>query len=110
MIRRLFAMDGVIAVCRFRDDGALAEGLGGMADAQMQTFARFAHDYRRIVQGNADQLSMFTQQAGWAPPQGWMVRGARMSVCGVANLVCIVDNAEVNVTAIMQGLTEASRY
>lgn len=51
------AVDGVMAICHFRDDGALIEGYG-MHDEILSGFAKFDHDYKRLVQGNADQLSM----------------------------------------------------
>lgn len=110
MIKRLLALDGVTAVCQFRDDGAFVEGYGMLPDEQMVRLAKFAHDYKRIVQGNADQLSMFTQVRGWTPPGGWIVRGAAMSVCSVGNLVCLVSNAEGSVSEIMRELQDASHW
>ena len=110
MIKRLLAIDGIMAVAAFRDDGAFVEGYGMLPDDQLEQLAHFAHDYKRIVQGNADQLAMFTHINGWTPPGGWVVRGAGMSVCSVANLVCIVDNGEGNVTQILQELRDASSY
>jgi roadblock/LC7 domain-containing protein len=110
MIRRLLALDGVTAVCQFRDDGAFVEGHGLMPDEQLRALAHFAHDYKRIVQGNADQLSMFTGVKGWTPPGGWIVRGAGMTVCSIANLVCVVENAEAQLDRVMGELHELSRY
>ena len=104
MIKRLLALDGVIAVSRFRDDGAFIDGHGLLPVHELAELAHFAHDYKRIVQGNADQLSMFTQLKGWTPPGGWIVRGANMTVCSVGNLVCVVDNAEGNVTEVLDAL------
>lgn len=110
MIRQLLATDGVMAICHFRDDGAFIEGFGVLPDEQLQALAGFAHDYKRIVQGNADQFSMFTGVAGWTPPNGWIVRGQQLSVCSVGNLVCIVENAQGDLKEVMGELTEASRY
>ncbi len=110
MIKQLLAVDGVMAVCQFRDDGAFIEGYGLLPQQELEALAHFAHDYKRIVQGNADQLSMFTGINGWTPPGGWIVRGAKMSVCSVANLVCTVENADSNLTEVMEILTEASHY
>ncbi|WP_256857638.1 DUF2173 family protein [Solemya velum gill symbiont] len=70
MIKRLLASDGVLAVCSFRDDGAHLEGYGFMPDEMLRALTGFAHEYKRIVQGNQDQLSMFTQMRGWTPPGG----------------------------------------
>jgi roadblock/LC7 domain-containing protein len=94
MIKRLLALDGVDVVCLFRDDGVLVEGFGLMSRENMARLAKFAYDYRRMVQGNADQLSMFTGMRGWAPPTGWVMRGDTLSLCGVANIVCMVRNDE----------------
>lgn len=110
MIRRLLALDGVIAVSQFRDDGAYVVGYGILPEPELQALAHFAHDYKRIVQGNADQLSMFTQLPGWTPPGGWVVRGSAMTVCSVGNLVCIAENADASVTEVMRELAEVARY
>lgn len=110
MIRRLMILDGVMAVCQFRDDGALVQGYGGSDVAQLTGLAKFAHDYKRMVQGNADQLAMFTQVNGWTPPGGWIVRGADTAVCSVGNTVCIVDTRVASLNTVMQELREASRW
>ena len=109
MIKRLMALDGVMAVCHFRDDGMLVEGYGMPDQAMLAGLAKFAHDYKRLVQGNADQLAMFTQVNGWTPPGGWIVRGPDMAVCSVGNVVCVVDNS-CSLNELMQDLKEASRW
>jgi roadblock/LC7 domain-containing protein len=110
VIKRLLMIKGVVAVCHFRDDGQYVEGYGAMPDEQLAALASFAHDYKRIVQGNADQLSMYTGINGWTPPGGWIVRGAGMSVCSVANLACIVENQSGNLTEVTRLLDEVARY
>ena len=110
MLRRLLALDGVVVVCRFRDDGAFVDGMGLLDEAGLRRLARFAHDYKRMVQGNADQLAMFADVRGWTPPGGWIVRGARMSVCSAANLVCLVANGEGNLAEVMRVLTDAAHW
>jgi len=110
MIKRLLALDGVSVVCHFRDDGALVEGYGLLSEDMMVRLAKFAHDYKRMVQGNTDQFSMFTQLPGWTPPGGWIVRGDKFTVCSVSNLVCFIDNAEASLNEVMRELAEVSHY
>ena len=110
MIKRLLALDGVQVICLFRDDGSLVEGYGMMDEEGMGRLAHFAHEYKRMVQGNADQLSMFTQIRGWTPPRGWIVRGAGVAVCSVGNLVCLVDGSEASLNEVMSELGEAASY
>ena len=109
MIKRLLAVDGVMAICHFRDDGALVEGYG-MEDKLLHGFAKFAHDYKRLVQGNADQLSMFTQMRGWTPPGGWVVEGEGIAVASVGNLVCLMNTEEASKNEVMKELEEASHW
>ncbi len=110
MIKQLMILDGVMAVAKFRDDGVLVEGLGMQEESQLAGLARFAHDYKRIVQGNADQLSMFTRVRGWTPPTGWIVHGANMTVCSVGNLVCLVDSSSASINEVMRELQDASHW
>lgn len=110
MIKSLLAQDGVNVVCQFRDDGSFVEGYGILDQDSMRGLAKFAHDYKRIVQGNADQLSMFTQVNGWTPPGGWVVRGQTQTVCSVGNLVCLVENAEASLGDVLQELSELSHW
>ena len=110
MFKRLLAIDGVQAICQFRDDGALVDGYGMLDEGGMARLAHFAHEYKRMVQANADQLSMFTQITGWTPPRGWMVHGAGATVCSVGNLVCLVENKDASLNEVMSELREAASY
>lgn len=108
-LRRILVLDGVTAVCRFRDDGAIMEAEGILSPDLMARLAKFAQWYRRMVSGNTDLLSLFSQMRGWSPSQGWIVQGAATTVCSVGNTVCLVDNAHGSLNQIMQALGEAAR-
>lgn len=110
VIRRILALDGVNVICHFRDDGYLLEGYGLMGREDMARLAQFAHDYRRMIQGNADQFAVFTGMRGWTPPRGWIVRGINQSICGVGNLVCTVEGADAPLNEIMLELREISHW
>ncbi len=105
---KLLILDGVVAVCRFRDDGSIMDAAGMLPGPMMERMAKFAQWYRRMVSGNTDLLSLFTQMPGWSPSQGWIVHGDRMSVCSMGNLVCLVQHGQGSLQSIMGALTEAS--
>ena len=110
MIKQLMILDGVMAVAHFRDDGALVEGYGMRSEQELAGLARFAHDYKRLVQGNADQLSMFTGVKGWTPPGGWIVNGHNLAVCSVGNVVCMLDTTQGKLDEVMKELDDASHW
>lgn len=108
MLKRLLVLDGVVAVCRFQDDGTVVDSAGMISDEMMVNMARFAHWYRRMISGNSDVFSLFSQMNGWTPARGWIVKGAQMSVCSVANVVAMLENKDASINAVMQALEEAS--
>lgn len=108
MLAAIAALPGVTAVCRFGDDGSLIETDGHVADEHLAQLARFAHRYRRIVAGNADLLALLGAIRGGSPVQGWILRGAAWSVCGVGSLLCAFDSAAGRLDTIMRALSAAA--
>jgi roadblock/LC7 domain-containing protein len=107
-LRKLLVLDGVIAVCRFQDDGSIMDAAGLLTSDMMDRLTKFAQWYRRMVSGNTDLLSLFSQMRGWAPSQGWIVHGDQMSVCSMGNMVCMVQNDQGSLQVIMKALAEAA--
>lgn len=107
-LKKILVLDGVVAVCRFRDDGVIMDAAGVLPQDMLERLAKFAQWYRRMVSGNTDLLSLFSQMRGWSPSQGWVVRGASMTVCSVGNTVCLIENAPSSLNAIMLALSEAA--
>jgi roadblock/LC7 domain-containing protein len=107
-LKRILVLDGVVAVCRFRDDGVIMEAEGMLTPELMERLAKFAQWYRRMVSGNIDLLSLFSQMRGWSPSQGWIVQGAAMTVCSAGNTVCLFENAGGSINEIMRALAEAA--
>lgn len=105
-LKKLLVHDGVIAVCRFRDDGAIMDAASTMPPEMDERLGKFAQWYRRMVSGNTDLLSLFSQMRGWSPSQGWIVRGAGMTVCCVGNVVCLAETSGSSINALMQALNE----
>lgn len=105
-LKKILVLDGVTAVCRFRDDGAVMDAMGKLPPELMARLAKFAQWYRRMVSSNTDLLSLFSQMRGWSPSQGWIVQGATTSVCNVGNVVCLVNNAEGSLNEVMRALDD----
>jgi roadblock/LC7 domain-containing protein len=107
---KLLVLDGVVAACRFQDDGTIIDHAGILPDETMVHLARFAHWYRRMVSGNTDLLSLFSQMRGWAPSQGWIVMGQSMTVCGMGNTVLLQQNDEGSLNEVALALQDAAHW
>jgi roadblock/LC7 domain-containing protein len=105
-LKKLLVLDGVVAVARFQDDGSIVDAAGMMPQDMMVRMAKFAQWYRRLVSGNTDLFSLFSQMSGWAPSRGWVVHGDGMTVCGFSNLVCIKHNGEGSLNEVVAALAE----
>lgn len=108
-LKRIMVLDGVTAVCRFQDDGAIMEAEGALAPELMARLAKSSQWYRRIVSGNTDVFSLLAQMDGWSPSRGWIVQGTTATVCGMGNTVCIVDQQRGSLNEVMQVLREVAR-
>lgn len=108
-LKKLLVLDGVVAICRFQDDGSIMDAAGMLPSDMIERLAKFAQWYRRMVSGNTDLFSLFSQMRGWAPSKGWIVQGEQISVCSVANLVCMVQNNQGSLNEIMAAMIEAAQ-
>ena len=107
-LKKILVLDGVLVVCQFQDDGSIQQSEGMMPPEMQQRLGQFSQWYRRMVSGNTDLFSLFSQMRGWTPAKGWIVHGKDITVCSVSNLVALVDNTEASVNQVMQALEEAS--
>jgi DDE superfamily endonuclease/Uncharacterized conserved protein (DUF2173) len=78
-----------------------------LSDEIMVHLARFAHWYRRMVSGNTDLLSLFSQMRGWAPSQGWIVMGKSS---GMGNSVLLKQNDEGSLNEVALALQDAAHW
>lgn len=108
MLKRLLVLDGVVAVCRVQDNGEISDSVGLLPEEMMNQMAHFALWYRRMIAGNSDVFSLFSQMNGWTPARGWIVKGATMSVLSVANIVAMVENKDAAINAIFAALEEVA--
>ncbi|MGF1527187.1 MAG: DUF2173 family protein [Candidatus Competibacterales bacterium] len=110
MIRRLLLHEGVIATCLLRDDGALVEGYGLIDREALQALGHFAHHYRRLLQANVDQFALFTGRRGFAPPQGFYLKGEHLSVVGVSAIVCLVETQHTAIDPLLVDVREIAHW
>lgn len=111
MLKQLLDIKGVQAVAHFREEsGEPWQVHGELSEADANRLTRLAHDFKRMTQGHADQLALFVNQPGWTPANGWIVHGDQRTVCGVASMVAVVDNAEGNLTEVMKGLAREAFF
>ena len=112
VITHLLAQPGVIAAGeyayrgdRFSYRGALSEEHARMASIMCRATTMGANMEGRM-------LEAFQPRNGLQPPRGWMVHGPDYTVCVIANVFCLLDNAKASINDIvgfmLQALTDAN--
>lgn len=104
-LESLSVLKGVIAALRFYDDGTLAEAAGHLEQVDAQLAAELCHANSRFMQQSGDVFMTLSGEAGW-PSRGWLMAGDQVSVCGIAEVACIVRNSEVSFNEVFRSLED----
>lgn len=101
IVKQLMAIPGVIAAGEYayRGDRFSYEG------ALTYEFARMASILCRAntlsVNMQSEILDSFAENCGCRPVQGWIVRGAQVTVCAVGNYFSFIENREDLLNSVM---------
>jgi len=80
---------------RYSYQGQLNDGMARMASIMCRATTMATHMQAEIVGANSEDCP-------FDPARGWVVRGAQMSVCVVANVFCFVQNQEGLLNRVMK--------
>ena len=107
IISDLMTRPGVIAAGeyayrgdRFSYRGALSEEHARMASIMCRATTLSASMESRM-------LEAFQPDNGLQPPRGWMVHGADHTVCVIANVFCLLDNAKASINDTISFMRQA---
>ncbi len=94
IVKQLMAIPGVIAAGEYAYRGDRFSYQGALTDE----FARMASILCRAntlsVNMQCEILDSFSENCGCRPTQGWIVRGAQLTVCAVGNYFSIIENRD----------------
>lgn len=107
-LERIIAVNGVVAVLRFNDDGSIGECIGNLDESQAHLAAQLSYANFRISLQNSDVLTTMFGATGWSP-RGWFMLGNTLSVCTVGNVVCFVNNSGTSFNTVVQALNALGR-
>jgi roadblock/LC7 domain-containing protein len=106
IVTDLLARPGVIAAGeyayrgdRFSYRGALSEEHARMASIMCRATTMGANMEGRM-------LEVFQPRSGLFPPRGWVVHGPDYTVCVMANVFCMLDNAKGSINDMIDFMTQ----
>jgi roadblock/LC7 domain-containing protein len=101
IVKQLMAIPGVIAAGEYAYRGDRFSYEGALTDE----FARMASILCRAntlsVNMQSEILDSFAENCGCRPVQGWIVRGAQVTVCAVGNYFSFIENREDLLNSVM---------
>ena len=102
LVADLAAKPGVIAAGEYsyRGDRFSFKGELDSESARMASIMCRATTMSTIMASRTAAI-VAPEDDSFVPLRGWIVRGGRLTICGVANVFCMLDNQLASVNAVM---------
>jgi roadblock/LC7 domain-containing protein len=101
IVKQLMSIPGVIAAGEYAYRGDRFSYEGALTDE----FARMASILCRgntlSVNMQSEIIDSFAENCGFRPVQGWIVRGAQVTVCAVGNYFSFIENRDELLNDVM---------
>lgn len=106
-ITQLLAKPGVIAAGEYAYRGDRFSYKGALTEEHARMASIMCRATTMGVNMEGQMLEAFHSQNGLRPPRGWMVHGPDYTVCVIANVFCLLDNARASINDIVEFMRQA---
>lgn len=101
LLDELMAQPGVRAAVSFSYHGDAFEYQGELSHLDARRASVMARAHNMGVHMQSSILQGVAPVRGFDPLRGWLVRGPRLAVCGMANVFCFLDQEAGSINAVM---------
>ena len=101
IVTDLLAKPGVIAAGEYAYRGDRFSYRGALTEEHARMASIMCRATTMGVNMEGKMLEVFQPRSGLQPPRGWMVHGADYTVCVMANVFCMLDNARASINDIV---------
>jgi len=102
LIHELAEQAGVVAAGEYAYRGDRFSYVGHLEEEHARMASIMCRATTMAVHMQVDMMKSLGKDCGCAPARGWVVRGAKYSVCVVGNIFCFIDNSAVSLNQVMQ--------
>lgn len=92
IIKQLMAIPGVIAAGEFAYRGDRFNYQGALTDEYARMASILCRANTLAINMQSEIVDSFAENCGCRPVQGWIVRGAQVSVCVIGNYFSFIEN------------------
>ena len=107
IVTDLLAKPGVIAAGEYAYRGDRFSYRGALTEEHARMASIMCRATTMGVNMEGKMLEVFQPRSGLQPPRGWMVHGADYTVCVMANVFCMLDNARASINDIVGFMRQA---
>lgn len=109
LITDLMELTGVVAAGDFvyRGDQYSAHR-GPMSEEETRTMSSLCRANTTSMRMEGDLLALFSRVCqpeaggcGFDPAKGWVMHGAKRSICVISNVYCLIDNDRASLTEVL---------
>ncbi len=100
-ITQLLAQPGVIAAGEYAYRGDRFSYRGDLTEEHARMASIMCRATTMGINMEGRMLEAFHPNSGLQPPRGWMVHGPDYTVCVIANVFCLLDNAKASINDVV---------
>lgn len=102
IVSDLLARPGVVAAGEYAYRGDRFSYRGALTEEHARMASIMCRATTMGVNMEGRMLEAFQPRSGLQPPRGWVVHGPDYTVCVMANVFCMLDNAQGSINDIVE--------
>ncbi|MBE2294945.1 MAG: DUF2173 family protein [Phycisphaerales bacterium] len=107
IVTDLLAKPGVVAAGEYAYRGDRFSYRGALSEEHARMASIMCRATTMGVNMEGRMLEVFQPHSGLHPPRGWVVRSSDYTVCVMANVFCLLDNAQSSINDIIGFMRQA---
>lgn len=107
IVSDLLARPGVVAAGEYAYRGDRFSYRGALTEEHARMASIMCRATTMGVNMEGRMLEAFQPRSGLQPPRGWVVHGPDYTVCVMANVFCMLDNAQCSINDIVGFMRQA---
>ncbi len=107
IVTDLLARPGVVAAGEYAYRGDRFSYRGALTEEHARMASIMCRATTMGVNMESRMLEVFQPRSGCSPPRGWVVHGPDYTVCVMANVFCMLDNARGSINDIVGFMRQA---
>ena len=107
IVAELLAKPGVIAAGEYTYKADISAYKGPISEHHARMLAVMCHATTKAATMEGEMLKALNPRIRIDPARGWILRGPERTLCVMADVFCVIDNAQASLNKILGDMSQA---